>query len=68
VYWPVCSADRDEAYARDAMLPAVPPHPKDCTGWAGTDTDDRPRPCLTCRPWLTRRLRTGRRRVRTARR
>ena len=24
-------------------------------GWRGEDEDGRPRPCLTCRPWLARR-------------
>lgn len=24
----------------------------DGMGWAGSDADDAPRPCLDCRPWL----------------
>ncbi|EFC79173.1 hypothetical protein FrEUN1fDRAFT_7704 [Parafrankia sp. EUN1f] len=47
--------------------PATPPpaHSPTCTGWTGTDDQGRPRPCLTCRPWLRRRTRRSRRPIRT---
>lgn len=56
--WPVCSADADEAYAQ-ADHPPAPEHHETCDGWAGTDPEGRPRPCLTCRPQLRRRVRPG---------
>jgi len=61
VWWYVCSADRDEAYAQAAPPPARPPHTADCRGWLGQDAQGRPRPCLECKPWLRRRLRPRRR-------
>ncbi|WP_157180459.1 hypothetical protein [Protofrankia coriariae] len=54
----VASEDREDALTAP---PPTPPHPADCTGWLGEDNEGRARPCLTCRPWLRRRLRRGKR-------
>ena len=38
----------------DQVIDAQWDHDPRCdgTGWAGSDGQDRPRPCLDCRPWL----------------
>jgi hypothetical protein len=46
----VCSADRPDA----EDLVAVPAGEHQCSdGWLDDDPEGRPRPCRTCRPWLT---------------
>lgn len=53
-------AETDATYSprSAAAFPQVnpgvqPPHDSRCRrGWLGEDPDGRPRPCLTCRPWL----------------
>lgn len=53
---PVDSADareQREAQAEQEALEHQPGHDPRCRrGWLGEDPDGRPRPCLTCRPWL----------------
>ncbi|MDF3305610.1 hypothetical protein P3H15_11320 [Rhodococcus sp. T2V] len=52
--------DEHEARASSRVAKAEPaqvrpPHNPDCrSGWLGADLDDRPIPCLQCRPHLAR--------------
>ncbi len=45
--------DRDGELLLEEEEEWMPPQPHRCTsGWLGFDTEDRPIPCLVCRPHL----------------